>query len=45
MATREVAAKPDLAFAGAIGNDENRFLTHFPEEVKPSMQANACWQV
>ena len=41
MATREIAAKPNLAFAGAIGNEDNRFPTRFPEEVKQSMQASS----
>ena len=45
VATREIAAKPNLAFAGAIGNEDNRFPTRFPEEVKESMQANPCRHV
>jgi hypothetical protein len=39
---REIAAKPNLAFARAIDNEDNRFPTRFPEEVKESMQANPC---
>jgi hypothetical protein len=34
MATREIAAKPNRAFAGAIGNQDNQSATRFRGEVE-----------
>ena len=41
----EIAAMPNLAFPGAIGDEDNQFLIRFPEEVKESMPANPCRHV